>query len=267
MTFALVHFLGGEKPSVVADTQRHRPAIQLVQEKETAAVPQPAVAQAVSQPSSEPAPQTPNMQTVPAPVPAASAPVPAAVVNSAPDVAAAPEPPLPPNIAPETTRKVKRATAYLKVVSADGSTGEGSGFFAVQPGILVTNASVVGMLDAGTRKPKSVQVVVNSGEKGEVRLNGTVLGVDRQSDLALVRISGDAQSWPARLPVQVDMTGLIELQPVYIFGFPLGASLGKEISVSDARITSFRKNSDGSLRQIQLNGSMNTGQLGRADRR
>ena len=118
------------------------------------------------------------------------------------------------------------------------------------------------MLDAGARKPKSVQVVVNSGENGEVRLNGTVLGVDRHSDLALVRVSGDAQSWPARLPVEVNMTGLIELQPVYIFGFPLGASLGKEISVSDARITSFRKNSDGSLRQIQLNGSMNPGNSG-----
>jgi S1-C subfamily serine protease len=170
--------------------------------------------------------------------------------------------PLPPTIQPDTVRKVKHSTVYLKVTLGNGPTAEGSGFFAIQPGIIVTNAHVVGMLQAGAELPKNVEVVVNSGDQGETRLAGTVLGVDRQCDLAILHVSGGQGSLPPPLAVDLDMAALTELQPVYIFGFPLGAGLGKEITVNRSEIASFRKDTDGSLYQIQVNGGMHPGNSG-----
>ena len=209
----------------------------------------------------------------PAPVPAVVVRNPAPVTKVAPAQQPAPTPvekpaepdikaPLPERIAPDTTKKVKRAAAYLKVTRSDGPPAEGSGFFALQPGIVVTNAHVVGMLRAGADKPRNVEIVANSGQPDEVKFAGTVLGVDRQNDLAILRVSGDQSRMPTPLAVDVDMSGLTELQPVYIFGFPLGANLGKEITIGQATIASFRRDADGSLYQIQLTGNMQPGNSG-----
>ena len=40
--------------------------------------------------------------------------------------------------------------------------------------------------------PKSIDVVINGGTADELKRTGTVLGVDRDCDLAVVRIDGDA---------------------------------------------------------------------------
>jgi S1-C subfamily serine protease len=46
------------------------------------------------------------------------------------------------------------------------------------------------------------------------------------------------------------------LQQLFIFGFPFGESLGKEITASSTTISSIRNN------QIQVNGGMNPGNSG-----
>ena len=89
-----------------------------------------------------------------------------------------------------------------------------------------------------------------------------VLGVDRDNDLAVVRITGDLARCPPPLPVELTDTSLTELQKVYIFGFPLGASIGKEITASESSVSSFRRDVDGSLYQIQVNGGMHPGNSG-----
>src|ERR1041385_8409426 len=96
--------------------------------------------------------------------------------------------PLPDQIAPDAVTRVKKATVYLRVTMPLGEVSEGSGFLAVDPGLVVTNAHVVGMLKAKSQLPKNVQVVLNSGLPDEKALTGQVLGVDRNSDLAIVRI-------------------------------------------------------------------------------
>jgi|GEM_PF-1589230 len=152
----------------------------------------------------------------------------------------------------EVVQRVKQATVYLRVTSPSGQVAEGSGFFAVEPGIVITNAHVLGMLQATSRPPKQVDVVVHSGEENETKLVGEVLGVDRASDLAVVKVQGNL---PAPLPLELERK-LVETQKVYIFGFPFGAQLGKNITVSESSISSLRKE------QIQVNGGMHPGNSG-----
>src|SRR5690242_7398694 len=117
----------------------------------------------------------------------------------------------------------------------NGQVAEGSGFFVFEPGLIVTNAHVLGMLQKKSQPPNNVQVVVNSGEANEVTFNGQVLGVDRDSDLAVVRVEG--RNLPAPLIIE-QARQLVQTQKVYICGFPFGAQLGKNITVSESSVSS-----------------------------
>jgi hypothetical protein len=155
-------------------------------------------------------------------------------------------------------KKVKAATAHLEVSLPDGSTVEGSGFFTEEPGVVLTNAHVLGMLDADSRPPLKVAVTINSGETDSRTVTGKLLGVDRGSDLALLRVEG--KDLPEPLAV-VPAQDLNETAEVYIFGFPLGKRLGKNITVSRSSVSSLRKE-NGRLKQIQVNGGMHPGNSG-----
>lgn len=169
--------------------------------------------------------------------------------------------PLPAEINQASVRKVKRATVHLSVETADGKRGEGSGFFAMEPGVVVTNAHVIGMLGPRSPRPKHIDVVLNSGEPDEKKLSGEVLALDRSSDLALLRVGNDP-SLPPPLPVR-SADQLTEVQKVYIFGFPFGTNLGKQIAVSGSSISSLRKDPrSGIMNRIQVNGGMHPGNSG-----
>src|SRR5947208_1604732 len=55
---------------------------------------------------------------------------------------------------------------------------------------------------------------------------------------------------------------LKETQTVYVFGFPFGESLGKNITVSTTSVSSLRKNEFDRVSKIQVNGGMNPGNSG-----
>ena len=164
-----------------------------------------------------------------------------------------------PAMSPATVRKVKRATVHLKVRVASGAVYEGTGFFIDAPGLIVTNAHVVGMLEPNSRKPLQVQVTVNSGEPDSKTYPGRVLGADRGIDLAVLRIAGAGLPQPLKLAPAKNIT---ELQEVYIFGFPFGKRLGKNITISKSSVSSLRKRPSGGLARIQVNGGMNPGNSG-----
>lgn len=168
--------------------------------------------------------------------------------------------PLPDQIPPELVPRIKQATVYLRVTMPSGQIAEGSGFFAMEPGIVITNAHVLGMLQAKSQVPRNVQVVVNSGQANEKQIIGTVLGVDRASDLAVVRVNDNNLPAPLLLEMQ---RKLMETQKVYICGFPFGAKLGKDITISDSTISSLRNEpGTGILERIQVNGGMHPGNSG-----
>jgi S1-C subfamily serine protease len=155
--------------------------------------------------------------------------------------------------------KVVNATVYMQVTQGDGRVAEGSGFLAFEPGLVLTNAHVVGMLKPEQEPPKQVSVVLNSGETNERRLTGTVLGVDRSADLAVVRVPIVNLPAPLTLKTSADL----ELtQAVYIFGFPFGEKLGKNVTVSATQVSSLRKGPAGELKQVQVNGGMHPGNSG-----
>lgn len=167
--------------------------------------------------------------------------------------------PLPNELSKELIAKTKQATVYLRVTMPSGQVAEGSGFFALEPGIVITNAHVLGMLGAKSRPPKTVQVVLHSGEANERQLIGNVLGVDRDCDLAVVHVN--EPNLPA--PLQLEAGEPTETQKVYIFGFPFGAQLGKNITVSGSEVSSLRRDQrTRELDQIQVNGGMHPGNSG-----
>ena len=104
-----------------------------------------------------------------------------------------------PQLDAATLKRVKAATVHFKVTLSDGRIAQGSGFFTDEPGLIVTNAHVLNMLAPDSRKPAKVEVTIEPGTDASRTLVSTVLGVDRGSDLALVRVEGKAFPAPLKL--------------------------------------------------------------------
>jgi S1-C subfamily serine protease len=78
----------------------------------------------------------------------------------------------------------------------NGRIAQGSGFFALEPGLVFTNAHVLGMLEPDSRRPQKVDITVRSGETNSRILPAEILGVDGDTDLAVLRVA--ARSCPRR---------------------------------------------------------------------
>lgn len=157
----------------------------------------------------------------------------------------------------ETLKKVKHATVYLRVKMGNGTEAQGTGWF-VEPGLIITNAHVLGLQGAASRLPQRIEAVIDSGETASKTLVAKFLGVDIDADLALIKVEG------ADLPEPLSFGSTAELgetQEVLVFGFPFGKELGKNITVSSSSITSLRKDG-GQLKEIQVNGGMHPGNSG-----
>lgn len=189
-------------------------------------------------------------------------------------VAGTPSPPPPkkevgdPNSpSPEVVAKVKKATILVRVLFKDGKGAEGSGFVEKTSGLIVTNAHVVGLLHAKDSPWKIINLVVNSGQgDDEFTMAGVVEegDYDSENDLALIHPKiieiGERHALPVGLVVPRNPQ-LVELQSLFVFGFPLGTSIGSEISVRPTKITSLRQEK-GKLKKIQVEGGMTHGNSG-----
>jgi S1-C subfamily serine protease len=179
-----------------------------------------------------------------------------------PDAQDAEPPPTNTSLQSTVLDKVKKATVLVRVKLKSGREGSGSGFFAIEPGTLLTNAHVVGMLHADAAPPEKVEVVLNSGERDERVYPGTLVTVDQNSDLAVLRVTPEnGKTLPAPLDIGLARR-LRETQQVFIFGFPFGEQLGKNITVSPSAVSSLRKDAEGKLAKVQVNGGMNPGNSG-----
>lgn len=158
----------------------------------------------------------------------------------------------------EVIRRVKKASVYVRSIQR-GGTSTGSGFFVGRPGFVVTNAHVVGYGPGERPEPGRVEVVVGSGEPYERTLPAEVYGVDVPGDLALLRLPGDlALPDPLAFGRAAD---LAETQEVFIYGYPFGERLGKNISVNRSTVSSLRRE-EGRLAVVQLAGGLNPGNSG-----
>jgi len=156
-------------------------------------------------------------------------------------------------------KKVKHGTVHLQVKLANGSTSEGSGWF-VDRGMIITNAHVLNMHGGDKRQPSRIDVTIDSGEKTSKTVTAKFRGAAYEADLMLLKLDGDLEGLPEPLTLNPDAE-LSETQNVYVFGFPLGKSLGKSITVSKSSISSLRKE-NGVLKEIQLDGGIHAGNSG-----
>ena len=163
------------------------------------------------------------------------------------------------NPKPETIRRGKQATALVVL-------GTGRGFasaFCIDPsGYFVTNHHVVDK-KGGSKK---IQLVLNSAEADEKKFEAEVVRLDKDSDLALLRVKGNETHKFIALEIG-EVDGLIETQQLVAFGYPFGTALAvaekkyPSISVNVGRITALRK-AKGKLQRIQLDAQLNPGNSG-----
>jgi S1-C subfamily serine protease len=159
--------------------------------------------------------------------------------------------------------RVKAATVYVRVQDAQGGRGSGSGFFEESTGKVLTNAHVVGMKEPGAPPPAKVEIVLNGGTPAEVVVAGRILTVDRTSDLCLLEAQLPPEKLNAVPKLKVNPAKeLVETQRVYVFGFPFGEKVNRNVTVSSTSVSSLQLGPEGILKQVQVNGGMHPGNSG-----
>lgn len=162
-----------------------------------------------------------------------------------------------------TLTKLKAATVFVKT-KGPGQERRGTGFLVRKKGKIgwvVTNAHVLGQ--SGESDPV-VEVVFHSGDPDELVLTGALAARDDAQDLAVLRVEAP------RLPLPIDKAPKKKVDatlPVYILGFPLGEALamGRSnpgVTVSKGSVSSVRKDSDGRIEAVQIDGEFNPGNSG-----
>ncbi|MBA2348063.1 MAG: trypsin-like peptidase domain-containing protein [Solirubrobacterales bacterium] len=97
------------------------------------------------------------------------------------------------------------------VVQVRRGGGSGTGFIVEGPGLVVTNAHVVG-------NAKTVQLIL---ERGDAPVTATVTGTDESSDLAVLKVNPDALKGRKALPL-ADSDKVNVGDTAVAIGFPLG---------------------------------------------
>jgi len=181
--------------------------------------------------------------------------------------AAAPPPKVDPtNLSDEMEKRVRKATVRILVQTKDGKQASGTGFVEKYSRLIVTNAHVIGALK-GEAGPDVINIVVNSGEgkDKEYPLGAEVLAVDQENDLALIEpkiiFIGERHIVPEGIVVP-KIHSPKERQRLFIFGYPFGSEIGKEITIGETAISSLRRNDDGKIYKIQVQGGLNPGNSG-----
>ena len=162
-------------------------------------------------------------------------------------------------LSPDVLNRVKTATVHITAKTADGKTLEGSGFFSTEPGLILTNAHVLGMLDDKAGPPSSIEVVLNGGAPNELKTPATYLGVDAANDLAALRVN--VPNLPSPLGFE-EPNALATAQKVFIAGYPGGRSSRKDITVNPTAIANLKKHPTGYLQEVQTSGGMSPGNSG-----
>ncbi len=177
------------------------------------------------------------------------------------------------NIPDHKMRQATRASVFIKCETDFGS-GEGSGWFGVEEGLVFTNAHVLSMKSPNSKEPKKLTFYLNAGTPDQREIPHAklkILAVDRDIDLAVIQVIG-TPDLPS--PLKVKPSSELKLgQNVFTIGYPLGYLLsavaggsGKEPEVS-ARKTSYfglASNEYGQPRSVKLESGANPGNSGGA---
>lgn len=165
---------------------------------------------------------------------------------------------------PDVLKKIEGCTVQFEVMDSEKNPtypAHGSGFLAFEPGLVLTNAHVVSMLEPGTEKPEVVKVFIHRGTPEQKELKGEILGVDRKADLAVVRV--DPTGLPEPLVVKPS-AGLQATSAVYVCGFPYVGqfAVSNRVSVFQGQVASLHYDKNGTLDKVILSSEMQHGNSG-----
>ncbi|MCI8998824.1 MAG: serine protease [Muribaculaceae bacterium] len=129
-------------------------------------------------------------------------------------------------------------------------TGTG---FAINNGYIVTNYHVIE--NANTIKVKGI--------KGEFNrdYNGVVVGTDKDSDLAIIKIQDDAFSGFGKVPYSIVSSQAEVGEDVFVLGYPLTSTMGEEIKLTTGIISS-KTGFKGDVRLYQFSAPIQPGNSG-----
>jgi S1-C subfamily serine protease len=149
----------------------------------------------------------------------------------------------------------KAATAFIEVPGR----GSGTGFCVHSSGLFITNEHVI-----RGRERQEIKVVLDAGLATQHVMSATVVRIDKDRDLALLRVT-TKDKLPSLALGSVD--GVTELMDVVAFGFPLGAALSPDekqypaMSVNAGNVSALRLK-EGELQFIQVDVSVTFGSSG-----
>jgi hypothetical protein len=154
----------------------------------------------------------------------------------------------------EIARQGKAATAFVEI-----PRGSGTAFCVHSSGLFITNEHVVRGAKAG-----EITLVLNPSTSDQQVLKATAVRVDKEADLALLRVDG-AENLPSLKLGSID--GIAELADVVACGFPLGRRLSPDtkeypaISVNGGTVTALRYKA-GTLQFLQIDVALTFGNSG-----
>ncbi len=169
---------------------------------------------------------------------------------------------------------IKKSTVFVQVTHTFPLTGEdvptsGTGFFVSPHGHVITNYHVIEPVLSvyGLRFPSphtTINVIQNSGSTDHKKMNATVCAVDKENDLAILRISDTAATPFLAVACRDEIS---ETLPVWVFGYPFGEEFtilqrGPEITVGKGSISALRHDDRGKLTKIQIDAAINPGNSG-----
>ncbi len=184
--------------------------------------------------------------------------------------------PRPADIRPDTVERIKKAAAWITVTMQDGGAW-GSGWIAERHGneaYVITNSHVVGMKEVAAPPPEKIVITLDAGLPTQREYDAKLLALDREEDLAVLRIKGQDLPPPLKIAPSYD---LLESQRLLTMGFPLGGRLVKDLQrglgtgelkttlkVRPTSIAGRIFNKDGSVKYLQIEGGVDHGNSGGA---
>ena len=133
----------------------------------------------------------------------------------------------------------KLATTILHVMAGDGSKIDGCGFFAGERGLVVTSIDVVGMRGLDAKEPTKIDVVCSTGEPTEKTVQAKLLGADRESNVAVLKIDGKTDDLPEPLVVESpDKGSTSKMKKPLIIGMPAEGEADRHV-VSARRLIKY----------------------------
>ncbi len=175
---------------------------------------------------------------------------------------------------PETLKRIKDATVFI-IVRGERQGGTGSGFVVRQDKddtYIVTNNHVIDFdheirAAGGTPKstsPARISVVFDSGMPSERTAKATIMAADPERDLAVLKVT-KVKNPPQPLDLD-NPPPLVETMRLFVCGFPFGDELGEgkhpEITISGGGVSSIRRDVNGRVASVQIDGSLNHGNSG-----